>query len=453
MIGLDQGLPVATIFQIVVDRYDNFWLTSNRGVIYVKRQDLEAAADSPSYRLQSVVFSEADGMASAQSNGGSDPAALQAADGSIWVATARGVSMIRPDQLLRYQMLPPAVLIESVRVNDQILTDQAAAQGTVITLPADTRKLEFDYVSLSYRVPEQIRYRYRLQGFDPGWIERNQVRNAQYTNLPPGRYTFEVSAALGSSGWNPEVAALTIEILPKFWQRAWFFPVLVLLSLVLLWLLYRFRIRTLQKRERQLSKVVQERTQDLREKNTQLELLNKRIREQSIAFEYQARTDTLTALPNRRSMEENLAATFADNLRDGGQLCFALLDLDLFKQINDRYSHQVGDDVLKVIARVTREEMIDASAWPVESRIARWGGEEFALLFPNCTLDKAVNYAQRLRSTIEAIDAKQFGHDIRLTASIGVADATGLTQHSKLVSRADEQLQKAKKNGRNRVES
>ena len=118
-VGTKNGMPVATIFEIIADTYGNFWLTSNRGVVYVKRNEMEAVADGKSERLNAISFAEADGMASAQCNGGAGPAALRAKDGSIWVATAKGVSVVQPDELARYQLAPPPVVIENVMVNDQ----------------------------------------------------------------------------------------------------------------------------------------------------------------------------------------------------------------------------------------------------------------------------------------------------------------------------------------------
>ena len=220
IVGSRQGLPVDAVFQVVVDSYGNFWLSSNAGVVYIRRDDMESVADGTGERLDYQQFAEADGMGSAQCNGGAGPAALRAADGSIWVATAKGVAVVQPDQLPRYQLAPPPVVIEGLRVDDA----NTSATGSLV-LPPGTRKLELDYVSLSYRTPEQIRYRYRLEGFDNGWVERSTRRNAQYTNLPPGQYRFQVSAAQRGSGWSPETASVNFEIQPRFYQRAWFLPV------------------------------------------------------------------------------------------------------------------------------------------------------------------------------------------------------------------------------------
>ncbi len=450
IVGSLQGLPVDAVFQVVVDNYGNFWLSSNAGVVYVRRDDMESVANGSGARLDYQQFAEADGMGSAQCNGGAGPAALRAGDGSIWVATAKGVSVVQPDQLPRYQLAPPPVVIEGLRVDDA----NASANGNLV-LPPGTRKLELDYVSLSYRTPEQIRYRYRLEGFDNGWVERSTRRNAQYTNLPPGQYRFQVSAAQRGSGWSPETASVNFEIQPRFYQRPWFLPAAGSLLALFLYALYRARVSQLQAREAQLSRIVEDRTKALSEKNGELEAKNETIRKQSEVFEQLSRTDALTGLPNRRSMDESLAQAYQDAVLGDKPLCFGLLDIDHFKRINDGFSHDVGDEALRRVAAVMLKEMgrEQIGRWRGDERVARWGGEEFAILFPHAEITKAVEQAERLRAAIEAIDCTDFAPGLRITASIGVAERTGLSHHERLVSRADERLYQAKHAGRNRVMS
>jgi diguanylate cyclase (GGDEF)-like protein len=450
-VGTKNGLPVATIFQMVEDTYGNFWLTSNRGVIYVKRSEMIAVVEGRAERVNAVSFAEADGMASAQCNGSAGPAALRAKDGSIWVATAKGVSVVQPDQLQRYQQAPPPVVIENVFVNDEV----SESDGSLV-LPSDTRKLEMSYVSLSYRTPEQIRYRIRLDGFDDKWIEREQLRNAQFTNLPPGRYTFKVSAAQRGGPWSAESTSLSFEIKPKFYQRAWFIPLAVVLAAMLLYGIYRARVNQLEARERELSSIVDDRTRALSEKNGQLESLNQTIQKQSEAFERQARTDSLTGLSNRRSMDEKLQLAFAHAVNANKPLCFGLLDVDHFKRVNDNYSHDVGDQALKAIADAMQKVMAEENfgKWNGlrgDELSARWGGEEFALLFPEQTIETVKVTCEKIRLAVQAIDCSSFAPGLTLSVSIGLSERTGLSHHEKLASKADSKLYEAKRNGRNQV--
>jgi diguanylate cyclase (GGDEF)-like protein len=461
-IGLAQGLPVATIFQIVTDTYGNFWLTSNRGVVYVTRGEMEAVAEGRKATLKAMSFSEADGMGSAQCNGSAGPAALRARDGSIWVATAKGVSIVQPDELARYQLAPPPVVMENVLIDDKpVLMQGVLVDGKPVDfsnglkLPSSTRKLELFYVSLSYRTPEQIRYRYRLEGFDNKWANRDQLRNVQFTNLPPGKYTFRVSASVRGGPWSKDGASLSFEIEPKLYQRPWFIPLLLVLVGVILFGLYQARIRQLKAREVELSGIVEERTRALHAKNAELEKLNLLISEQSEAFAQQARTDALTGLANRRSMDERLQSEFTAAQSSGSAFAFALLDIDHFKRVNDTYSHDAGDEALCRVAEAMRSKLGEAyqGRWRGTDLCARWGGEEFALIFPATTMADAQAICERVRIAITEIDCSDFAAGLSLSASIGLAESSGSSHHEKLISRADANLYQAKRSGRNQVVS
>ena len=448
-VGTKQGLPVATIFQIVTDTYGNFWLTSNRGVIHVKRVEMEAAADGRPGMMNPVSFAEADGMGSSQCNGGAGPAALRAKDGSIWVATAKGLSVVQPDELARYQVPPPPVVIESVMVDDRQVMPGAGG----LVLPAGTRKLEMFYVSLTFRTPEQIRYRYRLEGFDEQWINRDQLRNVQFTNLPPGSYTFKVGASVRGGAWSENAASLKFEIEPEFYQRVWFVPAVILLTALLLYGLFRMRIRQLEARESLLSGIVEQRTRALHEKNAELEALNQHVTEQAEAFAQQARTDSLTGLANRRRMDETLLECFSAAVAADQPFCFGLLDVDHFKRVNDNFSHEVGDQALIRIAEAMQRVMGEQNhgKWRGSDLCARWGGEEFALIFPEQGLQRAQEICEKIRLAVEAIDCSGFAPGLHLSASIGLTGRTGVSHHEKMVSKADENLYAAKHHGRNQV--
>lgn len=440
-VGVRHGLPVATLFQVVEDGYGNFWLTSNRGVLQVPRVQLEQAMAGDLERIDALSYAEADGLASAQCNGGAGPAAIRADDGSLWIATARGVSVVQPDQLARYQRPPPPVIIEAVRIDGQA----APVEGPIVLTP-EMDRLEIDFASLSYRMPEQIRYRYRLAGLDEEWTDSGAVRSARFNRLPPGRYAFEVSAETRGSNTASELVQLPVEVKPRFWQQPLFLVLSALLLAIALYWAYALRVDALRERERVLSRLVDERTQALVLKNAELEQLAETVREQSSAYELQARTDALTGLPNRRHMEERLADCFGEAVRDGKPLCLGVLDLDHFKDVNDTYSHAAGDQLLQAVAAVMAETMGGTH------HIARWGGEEFALLFVDATLEQATDVAERLRRRIEAIDTSAFAPGYRASASIGLASRTGFTHHERMINRADERLYAAKRAGRNRVE-
>jgi len=175
--------------------------------------------------------------------------------------------------------------------------------------------------------------------------------------------------------------------------------------------------------------------------NARLEAQLHRMR--SAELERQATEDALTGLPNRRSIEERLP-----RLRDeNAELCVALADVDLFKGVNDRFGHFVGDEVLRRIATILRDNVRDTDL------IARFGGEEFLIAFADTPLNVAIEVCEVLRAHVAAYPWEQIEKDLRVTISLGVADVAEGDELSVAMTRADQRLYAAKRAGRNRVEA
>ena len=155
-----------------------------------------------------------------------------------------------------------------------------------------------------------------------------------------------------------------------------------------------------------------------------------------------ARTDELTRLPNRRYLMEQIRSHVRLHDRDGSRLSILLLDLDDFKQVNDRCGHQTGDEVLVDLARII-ESVIRLSDIP-----GRWGGEEFLILCPNTDANGARDLAERLRA---AVAGHTFARELQLTVSIGCAEHRQGESIDALIGRADRELYAAKGEGKNRV--
>src|SRR5690606_229560 len=164
----------------------------------------------------------------------------------------------------------------------------------------------------------RIRYRTRLQGLDPDWIERGTRRGVEFVRLPPGHYTLEVQAAHPGGAWSSEPARWSFQVLPLWWQRADVRVAAVLGAGLLLFGLYRLRMRGYRVRNRRLEQEVDARTADLQAQARQLMEIDRervglveQLRQQAEAWERQAREDALTGLPNRRQFEETLARDLA----------------------------------------------------------------------------------------------------------------------------------------------
>lgn len=160
-----------------------------------------------------------------------------------------------------------------------------------------------------------------------------------------------------------------------------------------------------------------------------------------------ATIDELTALANRRHMNELLGAEERRE-RDGasGQpTCIALLDIDFFKTVNDRFGHAGGDAVLRTFAAAARTELRAADV------LARWGGEEFLLLLPDTGLDEALRVLQRMAERVGAIRVPELAVELRITFSGGVVQRQGSEPFAATIARADRAMYRAKSAGRDRI--
>lgn len=155
--------------------------------------------------------------------------------------------------------------------------------------------------------------------------------------------------------------------------------------------------------------------------------------------------DELTGLPNRRYMQERLTQVVAQSARTGENFSIALADIDFFKKINDSAGHATGDKVLTRVAACMRDSMRDYDI------CARWGGEEFLILFAYCDQAHAVQLAERVRLAIESIDTSDLHDGLTLSASIGFTVFRQGEDIDTTLRRADDALYQAKAAGRNRV--
>ncbi|MCS7066828.1 MAG: diguanylate cyclase [Fimbriimonadales bacterium] len=181
--------------------------------------------------------------------------------------------------------------------------------------------------------------------------------------------------------------------------------------------------------------------QQLQQANRELEAANQELLAMNAVLSQAAITDSLTGLRNHRAFQESLLSLVQMAERYGQPLSLIMLDIDHFKQFNDRFGHPAGDELLRQVASLLRQS---ARAYDV---VTRYGGEEFAILLPNTDLKEAIRVAERLR---QQIAATQNPH-APITASFGVASYQPGSAPAMLLYEADSALYEAKRRGRNRV--
>jgi hypothetical protein len=188
-----------------------------------------------------VKYDTSDGLPSIECNK-STPGAWKTPDGQLWFATTKGLVTIDPAHLKLDRMLPPPIIEQA------ILDKHALDVRSRMQLPPGDGDLEVRYTCLSLKAPEKVRFKYRLEGFDNGWIEAGVRRVAYYTKLPPRTYRFRVIAGSTDKIWNEVSASLEFSLAPYFYQRSWFY-FLCALSVALVGLaIHRLRVREMKAR-------------------------------------------------------------------------------------------------------------------------------------------------------------------------------------------------------------
>jgi len=182
------------------------------------------------------------------------------------------------------------------------------------------------------------------------------------------------------------------------------------------------------------------------ELRTRLDHAEQTLREQAVELEEylsEARTDSLTQLPNRRAFDEELTRRFAEFRRGGQPLSVLIMDLDHFKQLNDTHGHTAGDRALEAVSACLAKTLREYDM------VARFGGEEFAVVLPGTIGEDARRAAERARVAIDDLQLNCDDEPMRLSISYGLAESDGDEDATNLVSRADDALYASKHAGRN----
>ncbi|HEY1755543.1 MAG TPA: two-component regulator propeller domain-containing protein [Bryobacteraceae bacterium] len=231
------GLPCDTVHWSLEDDNHSVWLHTACGVVRIARADLDAWVGNPKHSIQTTLFDNSDGVRISAGPGSAySPRVVKAKDGRIWFVAGAELNIIDP-RYLAFNKIPPPVSIE------QIIADRKPYDmSSHLPLPALTRDLEIDYNALSLVAPEKNRYRVKLEGHDPDWIDMGNERKKFYNDLPPRNYRFRVMASNNSGVWNEAGASFDFSVDPKYYQTTWFKALCAFAGLALLWGLYRYRL-------------------------------------------------------------------------------------------------------------------------------------------------------------------------------------------------------------------
>ncbi len=420
----------AQILNVVFDRGDDAWITTNRSLIRWRNpNDL--------LRIEPFEVFDEDGFES--------QSAARTADGRLMFGVSDGWLLIDPVRMSAFKpSLVPSPSLTAVEYSDGRAA--RATDGSVAPFISSLNRAFNDPgVELQLGAPllsnqDNLSWQYRVTPSENDHWEDSKLGRIDLRHLGPGHYQILARAKDRHGQIGDAKTVLQLNITPPFWQT-WIFRGLVLIAALLTVVgFYFWRTRELRAHRAALAFEVAARTSELERNANALQLMNTKLFNASIR-------DPLTELFNRRHM---FAAAF-DLMREANNksevLALAIIDVDHFKSINDQYGHQAGDSALRELARVLESGLQGGEF------VGRFGGEEFAIFLRGRDSAALRVWAELLLTRIRELTIEHAAHKIKLTISLGIAihlpyDGLDLDQW---IEQADTALYQAKFNGRDRA--
>lgn len=279
----NDGLCDNTVYFIQPDNQKNCWLGTNRGI-----QKIQLTPDSL------IILQNYDSQAGLASNETNVNCSILDDRNRLWFGTVEGVSQFVLEESTAASV-PPLIYIKSVRDLERPLP---LTNGMILNYKQNY--LTFSYLGLSFKNETDIRYQHFLEGFDTQWSEITHQRQVQYTQLAPQNYVFHVRAITSDGVWSVSDAALTFTIKPPWWETWWAQSGGVLLVLLVIYLVYRFRVLQMKRSHRNLELRVKQRTQELVESEQRYRTLIEASDDFIFTLDQQGRFHTLNQTLQRR---------------------------------------------------------------------------------------------------------------------------------------------------------
>jgi len=212
-----QGLVDNFVSQILEDEADNLWLGGQRGIFRVSKQEIREVVAGRAGAVHPFALDESDGLPIPECASGYSPSGLRGSSGTLYFSTMQGVAAVEPATFTG-PSITPKVLIEDVTLGGRPVHWREGH----LQLPPGSRDLEIRYTAFNFAKPEQIRFRHRFEGRNSSWVDAGRQRSTRFSQLPPGDYRFQATAANQDGHWNETAATLAFTVLPFFWETSWF---------------------------------------------------------------------------------------------------------------------------------------------------------------------------------------------------------------------------------------
>ena len=258
------GFPGNSVTSILVDSLNNLWLATDKGLAKFNPETKEV-----------IVFDQKDGL----QNKSLKSWAIKTQDGEMFFGGPGGFNSFYPERIIngQNQNKPPVVITglkifnKPVKINEQfngrVLLPDNIGETNELQLTYRENYFTFEFIALDFTAPEKNSYAYMMEGFDKEWVQSGTKREANYTNLDPGEYTFRVKASNNDGVWNEEGTSIKIIILPPWWETWWFRIIAVLLVIFIIGSGFYSRIQYFKNQKVLLEKLVAQKTSELQKMN------------------------------------------------------------------------------------------------------------------------------------------------------------------------------------------
>jgi len=333
------GLPQERVVGLLSDQQDNIWMLTSSGLTRYAPTEQNVVTFGFNDGLPAIDFLR--------------QAMAVDTEGQLTIGTVRGSFEFQPSEL-RVNSKPPRVGLSRISVNDTDITGSVGLNAPHVTLAHSDRAITIAYSILDFHDTSRNTGRFRLVGLNEQWSAWSAQRVITFGSLPAGAYTLEIEGRNSFGIEAQEPLRIKLFVATPWWQTIWAWLGLITALSAIFWGALRWRVQTLQRVNQRLDDLVKARTEALEAANQQLQR--------------QSHTDYLTQLLNRRGFTERFKWLQGQAKRKGTSFALVLFDVDNFKQFNDSYGHDAGDQVLvalskELISRIREQDVA-----------ARWGG-------------------------------------------------------------------------------
>jgi len=414
----NDGLSSNIVLGIQECVHGNIWVSTHSGISIIDTENNIIEVLTPN-----------DGIGGWEFNTGS----AKDKENNLYFGGVHGITII-PTDFVDLETPIPKVYIKDVQVFGESLdVKKTIFNDSYFTFDYSDQYIGFDLSTIFYDAPEQVKYFYKLDGFDENWVAIGSRNYISFSNLLPGDYVLNVRAKTLKTDFS-EIEQVSFTVNKPWYLEYWAF--IIYLAGLIMMFYFGSKVRQWYM---------------LKHENIDLNQTNKKLVASNKDLEEIATRDPLTGLYNRRYFNELMKDLVNIAKRESSNLIFVMLDIDHFKAINDTFGHLAGDDYLIDVANILQDELRRSTDFAV-----RYAGDEFALVLFDTTEEKALEIANAIKDRIKGIKIRKeyTNDDYSTTVSMGMVFLDNQVEATpkEIFKVADNALYKVKNRGRDNIE-